>query len=180
MKTMVVLAGALVAAGAYAGPQDAPESPKPCKEHEWLQQIVGEWDSEAEVTPDPAKPPVKMKGTESSRMIGGFWAMCEVKGEAFNKPFTGIMTLGYDAERKRYVGTWIDSMTGHLWSYQGSLDASGRMLVLDTEGPGRDGKPARFRESIEVKDKDHKIFTSSTEQDGKWLPHMTVRYERKK
>src|SRR5688572_8060718 len=103
----------------------------------------------------PSKPPMKLKGTESSRMIGGFWAMCELKGEMMGTPYTGILTLGYDEEKKKYVGTWIDSMTGYLWTYTGSLDAGSKMLSLDTEGPGHDGKLCRFRETIEVKDKDH-------------------------
>src|SRR5688572_9167257 len=155
MKSMIVLLGAALTAGTAVYTQDMPEMPKPRKEHEWLQQLVGEWTSEAEATMDPSKPPMKLKGTESSRMIGGFWAMCELKGEMMGTPYTGILTLGYDEEKKKYVGTWIDSMTGYLWTYTGSLDAGSKMLSLDTEGPGHDGKLCRFRETIEVKDKDH-------------------------
>ena len=41
-----------------------PEMPKPQKEHEWLQQLVGEWDTEAEILEEPGKPPALYTGDE--------------------------------------------------------------------------------------------------------------------
>ena len=46
------------------------------------------------------------------------------------------MTLGYDPVQKRFVGTFIGSMMTHMWIYNGTLDAAGKVLTLDTEGPG--------------------------------------------
>ena len=71
-------------------------------------------------------------------------------------------------------------MNSTLWSYTGSVDDTGKILTLDTEGPGPDGKPAKFKEVITVKDKDHKEFTSSMEKDGKWLTFVRMQYTRKK
>jgi len=179
MKFIVAAGGlaALLAGVAAGGAQEGHKSPVPTKEHEWLKQIVGEWDTEGEITMEPGKPPMKTKGAESGRMIGGFWAMLETKAE-----FTGILTLGYDPEKKKYVGTWVDSTSGHLWTYTGSVDAAGKMLTLDSEGPTNEGpgKTAKYRETIEIKDKDHKVFTSSIEKDGKWVTPLTVKYQRKK
>jgi hypothetical protein len=168
-------------AALLAGTVAAQEEPKPQKEHEWLRQLVGEWESEADIVVDPAKPPEKMKGTESGRMIGGFWAVLENKGD-FMGPFSGILTLGYDAGKKKYVGTWIDSKGSTLWHYVGAVDASGKVLTLESEGPapGDPSKTVKYRESIEVKDKDHKVFTSMTEKDGAWVTFLTVHYRRKK
>ncbi|HVE40309.1 MAG TPA: DUF1579 domain-containing protein [Planctomycetota bacterium] len=175
MKNLALIAGCLLTLTAA----EAQEMPKPQKEHEWLQQIVGEWETEGEVL-EPGKPPTKTKGSESSRLIGGFWALSEHKGDFMGTPFTGILTLGFNPEKKKYVGTWVDSLTSRLWTYEGSVDEAGKILTLDTEGPGQDGKPAKFRESIEVKDKDHKSYSSSVYQDGKWVTFLTIKYTRKK
>jgi len=180
MKKMRIL-GCVAAMAAAAAAQDAPQMPKPQKEHEWLQQLVGEWDTEGEILTEPGKPPMTTKGSESGRSIGGFWIVCEHKGDFFGTPFTGILTLGYDPQNKKYLGTWVDSVTSYLWKYEGTVDATGKILTLDTEGPGHEpGKLLKFREVIEVKSKDHKVFTSATEKDGKWLTHLTINCRRKK
>jgi len=176
MKTL-----ALIVLACASVPQDAPQPPKPQKEHDWLQQLVGEWETESEVITEPGKPPVKSKGVESGRSIGGFWIQCENRGEAFGTPYTGILTLGYDAEKKKYVGTWIDTMLPRLWTYEGAVDAAGKILTLEAEGPtGEPGKVGKFRDAIELKSKDHKVLTSAMEKDGKWVPYLTVNYRRKK
>jgi len=184
MKTIVAAGclAALLAGAAARGAQEGPKMPPPVKELEWLKQLVGEWDTEGEITMDPAKPPTKNKGTESGRMLGEFWAILENKTSYIGVPFTGILTLGYDTQRKKYVGTWVDSMSGHLWIYEGSVDAAGKLLTLDTEGPSQEGpgKTSKYRETMEIKDKDHKVFASSVEKDGKWVTPLTVKYQRKK
>ena len=180
MKKIVVLAALLAGVSVHAA-QEEFQMPQPQKEHAWLQQIVGEWDAEVEMTMDPTQPPEKSKGIESGRMIGGFWAMLENKGEFMGGPFTGILTLGYDTDKEKYVGTWIDSISGHLWLYEGTVDASGKTLTLETEGPSHDtpGKIVKYRETIEIKSKDHKVFTSMKEKDGKWATGLTINYRRK-
>jgi len=180
MKKIVTL-GFVAAMAAGVASQDAPQPPKPTKEHEWLQQLVGEWDSEGEAVLEPGKPPIKTKGSESGRSLGGFWIQCENKGDFLGTPFTGLLTIGYDVDRKKYVGTWVDSMTSVLWKYEGAVDATGKILTLETEGPADvPGKLAKFREAIEVKSKDHKVFRSEIEKDGKWITHLTMNYHRKK
>lgn len=161
--------------------QDGPAMPQPQKEHEWLSQLVGEWDAEGECLMDPSKPPMKFKGTESGRKVGGFWIQLENKGEFMGAPFTGLLNLGYDPEKKKYVGTWLDSMSSYLWQYTGSVDASGKVLTLETEGPccQQPGKLVKHKEVTELKSRDHKVFTSSNQIDGKWVTMMTIQYRRR-
>lgn len=159
-----------------------PEFPKPSPEHAWLQQLVGEWDAETEAYMAPDQPPVKLKGTESIRSVGGFWTVSEIKSTMLDQPFTGNLTLGYDTDKKEYVGTWVDSMTGRLWNYQGKLDAAANTLTLETEGacPLSPGKVTKFREVIELKSPDHKVFSSfMLGEDGQWIPTMTSHSQRK-
>ena len=74
-------------------------------------------------------------------------------------------------------------MSGTLWNYEGTVDSSGKKLTLETEGPCpmKGGKISRFKEVVEIKDKDHKVFTSSIqEDDGKWSTMVVVNSTRKK
>jgi hypothetical protein len=162
--------------------EDGPQMPKPGTEHDWLKQLEGEWEGEGEFFSEPGKPSFKAKSTETTRNVGGFWSITETKGEAMGQPFTGIMTLGYDPAKKAYMGTWIDSMSSTMWRYEGSVDAGGKVLTLRTEGPAPwdEKKTAKFEESIEVKDKDHKTFMSKIERDGEWVTLMKIEYTRKK
>ncbi len=157
---------------------------EPTKDHQWLQKLVGEWTYESDCHAGPDQPPAKAKGYEIVRPLGGLWVLCEGQGEMHcGGPATTMMTLGYDPQKKRYVGTWIGSMMTHLWVYDGVLDASGRVLTLETEGPSiaAEGKFAKYRDVIDFKLDQHRVLTSHVlGDDGKWNEFMTVDYRRKK
>lgn len=162
--------------------EEMPQMPAPVPEHAWLQQFVGTWESESEISMGAGQAPITAKGTEIARMVGGFWLVSEGRGEMMGQPFSNILTLGYNPEKKKYVGTWVDSMTSILWVYEGTVDASGKILTLETEGPCpmAPGKLSKFREVTEFKSKDHRVFTSSIQgEDGKWTTIVTVNSRRK-
>ena len=162
--------------------QEATMTTEPQQEHEWLQQLVGEWTLEGEATMQPGRPPEKMEGTESVRSLGGLWIVAEGRGEMpGGGAATTMMTLGYDPRKQRYVGTWIGSMMTHLWVYDGALDAAERVLTLEAEGPDAEGKMAKFRDVIEVKGDDDRVLTSHMlGDDGQWRQLMTANYRRKR
>ncbi len=160
-------------------PAPRQERPKPEKEHAWLQPLAGEWTTETSFPGEDGKEPTRTKGSATGRMIGDFWAVMETRGEAGGVAFTGVMTIGYDPEKKNYVGTWIDSMNARLWHYLGTVDGS--TLALMAEGPNhaQPDKQAKYRDALEVKAKDHLVLTSSMEVDGKWTPYLAVEFKRK-
>lgn len=156
---------------------------EPRKEHQWLQKLVGEWTIEAEMAMGPDKPSEKSTGTESVRSLGGVWFLAEGQGEMpGGGDATTLMTLGYDPQKKRFVGTWLGSMMTHLWVYDGELDAAGTVLTLNAEGPSMagDGRLAKYRDVIEFKSDDHRVLTSHMlGDDGQWSHFMTANYRRK-
>ncbi len=78
---------------------DCPMMAKPQQEHEWLQQLVGEWDFEGECMMAPDQPPMKSTGTCSTRSLGGLWFLCEGSGEMpGGGMMNSIITLGYDPQ----------------------------------------------------------------------------------
>jgi hypothetical protein len=157
---------------------------EPQKEHHWLQQLVGEWTYEHECGAAADQTQSKAQGIERVRSIGGLWVVGEGQGEMpGGAPATMIMTLGYDPQRKRYVGTWIGSMMTHLWVYDGSLDAAGKVLTLNAEGPSftDEGKMVQYQDIIELKSNDHRVLRSQMlGDDGQWHQFMTANYRRKK
>jgi hypothetical protein len=161
--------------------QEMPEMPKPQKEHEFLHKFVGEWESVGKGKMAEDQPPMECKGTAKARMLGGFWMVSEGKGDAMGTPMENVMTLGYDTEKGKYVGTWVDSMFNHMWKYEGTLE--GDKLTLNTVGPNMQDptKKANYRDVFEFKSPDHYTLTSVVEgPDGKWTTFMTAEVTRKK
>lgn len=132
--------------------------------------------------PGSSESGIKSKGTERVWSIGDLWIVAESKSEVMNQPMTSVLTLGYDLERNRYVGTWIGSSTAYLWHYTGSLDQSGRVLTLETEGPcpHSTSSVVKFKEVMQVQSKDQRVLTSSMQAlDGRWVPLLIINYRRK-
>jgi len=152
------------------------------KEHQWLQKLVGEWRYEVEAMMDPSKPVEKSSGSESVRSLGGLWVLCEGQGTMPDgDPATTLMTLGYDPQKKRFVGTWIGSMMTYLWVYDGFLDPTEKVLTLNADGPDftSEGKLAKYQDVIEFKSDDHRVLTSRVlGDDGSWQQFMTANYRR--
>ena len=152
------------------------------KQHEWLQQMVGEWTYEGECSMGEGEPPMKFEGTETVRSVGGLWIVAEGKGSMPDgSPATMILTVGYDPKRGRFVGSWIGSMMTHMWVYDGALDGAKKVLSLESEGPDcmGDGEMARFRDVVEITGKDTRLFSGGrVNADGSWSKFMTMRYTR--
>lgn len=158
-------------------------NPEPHAMHRWLQQLVGDWTSESSCDTGPGEPSQQSTGTEHVRALGDLWVLCEGTG---TMPDGGaarmVMTLGFDPEKNAFQGTWIGSMMTHLWIYTGSLDASQKVLTLESEGPSfkGDGETARYRDVITLVNANERTLTSfGLQPDGSWNQFMLATYRRK-
>jgi hypothetical protein len=177
MFTVLVFITAMLASA-----QAPPQMPKPAKEHKWLEQFTGDWEFETEALV-PGGESIMAQGTERAHMLGGFWLVAEGDSKMMGMKVNTIFTVGYHPGEKKFVGSWVDSCTGHMWKYEGTLDQEGRALALETRGPSPldPTKQANFREVLELVDKDHKTFTSYFQgEDGNWQKMVITRYTRKK
>lgn len=158
---------------------------EPQKEHRWLERLVGEWTYEGVAPAEPGRPPERATGTETVRSLGGIWLLAEGQGEMPGGGHaTSVMTLGFDPQQKRYVGTWIGSTMTHLWVYEGGeLDAAERTLTLNATGPSMtgDGRTMQYKDVIELRSDDHRVLTGWVlGDDGTWQQLMTAEYRRQK
>lgn len=152
------------------------------QEHRWLERLVGEWSFEGECVVGPDQTPMTSTGMEVVRSLGGLWTIGEGEGAGLDGvSMKSVMTLGYDSKAGHFVGTFVASLMTHLWPYRGTLDASGKVLVLDTEGPSFTGEGmAKYRDIIEFLDDDHRTLSSEAlGDDGQWHRFMTAHYHRK-
>jgi hypothetical protein len=179
MKTLIAASFVVAAAACWA--DDAPKATAPTKEHNWLKQLEGEWVTDCDCIMEPGKPPMKFRGTESTRTLGGLWSIGEWKNDMNGTSTVGMMTLGYEPTKKKFIGTWVSTMDTFMCKYEGTL--SGNTLTLETEMPNpmAGGKMTKMKDVIEIKDKDHKLLTSYAQgDDGKWVSFMTMKAVRKK
>lgn len=160
----------------------APEFPKPTKEHEWLKKFEGEWACNSKTVDAPGQPSMECKGTMTSTMLGGFWVVNRMDNDMQGMAFQGLQTIGYDTKKKKYVGTWVDSMMNHLWHYEGTVDKAGKKLSLVADGPNfiaGDGSMTKYRDSYEFKSDDLIVATSEMMgEDGEWITFMTGEVRR--
>jgi uncharacterized protein DUF1579 len=169
-----------LAAAGYA--QQGPPIPKPGPEHEILKQDVGTWDATVEMA-EPGKPtPTVSKGTETTSLVGGFWAVSDFKSEMMGQPFEGRGTVGFDTNKKKYVSTWVDSMSTGFMTGEATYDPKTKTMTGFVEGfdPGQ-GSNVKMKQTTEYKDADSKVFTMyMTGPDGKEVPMMKITYKRRK
>jgi len=119
-KTALAVACALALAGAAradepkkdaAAPQGMPPLPKPGPEQQLFRDDAGTWDAKVE----SMMPPMTSQGTETNVLsCSGLCLVTDFKGEFGGMPFEGHGTSVYDSVKKKYVGTWADSMSTGL------------------------------------------------------------------
>ena len=98
-------------------------------------------------------------------MLGDLWLVGEGQGEM---PGGGT---GHDAahasasirRRAAIVGTWVGSMMHMLWTYDGFLDETGKVLTLESEGPSfsGDGSISKYRDIVSLQGEDAYRFSSA-------------------
>jgi len=159
-----------------------PPMPKPQKEHEFLKQFVGTWNSTMKMRMAAEQPWTDATGTDTYTMLGGFWLVAETKGDMAGMQFSGLGTTGYDPYKKKYVSTWVDNMGPCLSIGEGTLDATGKILTTIASGTDcESGKPCTYRIVQELKDKDTCTFSFfMTGKDGKEFEGMKGESKRKK
>lgn len=181
--TAVVAVAGLVWAGQDMGgkEQEPPQGMKPGKEHEFLKDMEGTWDAEMKFQ-IPGAAEQTSKGTETVVLVGGFWAVFDIKfADMMGGPWHGHGTIGYDPVKKKYVGSFVHSMAPFMSIGEGTADAGGKTMTMSWDGVGPSGESEKMREVFEMKDKDNAVMTMyGAGPDGKEMKHFTMTYKRKK
>jgi len=152
------------------------EFPKPGPEHAKLKELAGTWDAVMDMQGQ------KSKATATYKSIcGGMWLQSDFEGDLAGTKFQGHGLDGYDGQQKKYVGIWVDSMSSAPLHFEGNFDPRTKQLVMTGESLGPDGKPQKFKNTTEHKDKDHFTFKMyMVDEEGKDQLAFTIEYTRRK
>jgi uncharacterized protein YndB with AHSA1/START domain len=169
-------------AHATTPPVMMPGMTPPTELHGWLHRMLGEWRFETECAGPQGGPPMKNRGIERVRSLGGYWVVGESEGEC---PMGGglarmVITMGYDVVAKRFRGSWVGSMMGHMFVYDGMLDLATSTLSLDTDGPSFTGQgTARYRDIVQlVSDSERLVTGHLVASDGSLTELMRSTFRR--
>ena len=158
----------------------AAQMPGPVKEHQKLTDMVGVFDAALDYTDMNGKPAKSTGVSIRKQPMGPFWVMDRFQAQMMGQNFMGHGTTGYDPLKKKYVGTWCDSMTPSLMVIEGNFDKTGKILTMTGKGPGMDGKPVTHRLVTTFKDKNTQVFEMFVPgSDGKEMKMMTITYTRR-
>ena len=168
------------AAGHAQQPTEMPPMPKPGPEHAVLAADVGTWDAIVEVFPGPGAPAMKSSGVEVNTLVGGMWLVTEFKGEMMGMPFEGRGLAGYDPNKKKYVGTWVDTMSTGFAAVESTYDASTKTISGVMEGPDMTGKLMKMREIVQRTGANTRVFSMyAIGADGKETLSMRISYTKR-
>jgi hypothetical protein len=175
--TLALAASMTLAAAATA--QEAP-MPKPGPEHKVLEMDAGTWEATVE-TFMPGAPPMTSKGTETNSMgCGGLCLISDFKGDFGGMPFHGHGTSTWDPAKKKFVGTWTDSMSSGISIGESTYDPATKKATGFMEGPDMTGKVVKSRSVVEYRDPSTRVMQMfTTGPDGKEVPTMKISYVKK-
>ena len=113
---------------------------------------------------------------------GGLCLISDFKGElAPGQAFHGHGTSSWDPAKKKYVGSWTDSMSNGIAMSEGTYDSAAKTMTGYMEGPDASGKMARMKSVVQYKDANSRVFTMYMPgPDGNEAPGMRITYTKRK
>jgi hypothetical protein len=199
-KSASAAATPAVATAAVAAPTGMPSEAEMMKQmmelaklgenHKLLASLNGTWSYGVKMwmDGDTSKKPMESKGTavRKSVMDGRFIEM-DVTGKmnmpgADGKPkdmtFKGHGMEGYDNVKKKFVGTWIDSMGTGIMMSEGDYDPATKTFTYTGELEAMPGMKQKIREVMKVTDKDHMVFEWYETRGPQEMKTMEIDYAR--
>jgi len=100
--------------------------------HKRLAKLEGSWTTRTRAWMEPDQPPMESTGTcEQKMLLNGCYLQQEYRGDMMGQPFTGINLIAFDNHTKKYVSTWIDSMSSGIYVFEGEADGSRKTITQE-------------------------------------------------
>jgi hypothetical protein len=148
-----------------------------------LAKDAGTWDATIKSWSAPDSQPAVSQGVEVGKLMpGGLWLQTEFDGKFGDVEFHGCGQSGYDAKKKKYVGTWVDSMSTEIMMMEGDYDEATRTVTMYSKGHEPSGKEYDAKMTTKHEDDDTRVFTMSMKSDetkGEYFKMLEITYKRR-
>jgi hypothetical protein len=137
--------------------------------HAVLARMAGSWMTRTKGWMEADKPPTETTGTCEQKMIlDGRFLLQDYKGDMMGSPFTGINLIGYDNHTRKYVSTWIDSMSTGIYCFEGTAGEDGKTITQESRYDDPIRGPMTWRSVTRIVDDDTLVYEAySTVKGGK-------------
>ncbi|HVH56353.1 MAG TPA: DUF1579 family protein [Vicinamibacterales bacterium] len=184
MKSRLVAAFVVLSVVSLAarGGQQPPPVPKPGPEQAVFKMDEGTWDAVVEIAAQPGMAAQSSKGVEVSTIgCGGLCLITDFKGNMMGAPFHGHGVSVWDAAKKKYVGSWTDSMSPGLAVAESTYDPAKKMMTGTMEGPDMSGQVTKSRSTVEYSTPTTRVMRMyAPGPDGKETEMMKISYTKRK
>ena len=183
LALLVGLGAARLAAGEKKKSDKKDEGPppvaKPGPEHQVLAGMAGTFDAKVTIFAGPDKT-IESKGTIKRQMVlDGRYLKEDYEGDFFGASFKGMGITGYDQNQKKYVSTWIDTMSTGITSSTGTYDAATKTLSSTGEDfDAEAGRKVKIRDVLKIVSNDEQQSEMYREVGGKEVKVMEIRFTR--
>lgn len=181
VKLSLALSLAVAALAVGAAAQDMPPMPQPGPEHAIFKEVAGTWDARVETFMGPGEPAVS-EGVEVNMVgCGGLCLVSSFEGSMMGTKFEGHGTETWDPAKKKYVGSWTDSMSTGLSVSESTYDPATKTLTGWMEGPDMTGNVVKMKSTSKLKDADTRVMEMhNVGPDGTETLGLRITYTRKK
>ncbi len=165
--------------------KDAGDPSAPGPEHKLLEDLAGNYGAKVRAWVEPGKPPEESTGFMKRKMLfGGRFLQEEYEGKLGPESFTGMGIIGFDKIRKKFVLSWIDSMSTGFMTSEGTYDADKKTFTYQSEDfDPATGKKMKGRDILRIDNAEQQTFEmyrQPLEDGAKEFKVLEIIYTRKK
>lgn len=121
--------------------------------HRLLARMAGSWTIKSMFWMDPQSPLLEANNScEQEMILGGRYLQQKYTGQMEGEAFTGIGLIGYDNHAKRYVSTWIDTMSTGIYFFEGASSKDGNTLTMKSSSNDPLKGPMKYRQVTRIVD----------------------------
>lgn len=153
----------------------------PSEPHKRFATLEGTWVTTSKEWMEPGKPAMESAGTADFKMLlDGRFLQQQYNGSMMGQPYSGIGVTAYDNLRKKYVSTWMDSMSTGIFTMEGTGSADGKTITLKGQHAEPGGGMMNHRAIWRLVDANTQTFEMYGASKGKKeMKMMEITYTRK-